>query len=62
MKRRGVFHLAFVLASLEEFSKKTGYDVSKKLEGNEKILVERLRRMGIKKALKQVSRPGGYEI
>jgi hypothetical protein len=47
---------------LEEFAKKTGYDVSKNLEGNEKILVERLRRMGIKKALKQVSRPGGYEI
>lgn len=54
---------AFALASLEEFAKKKGYDVSnKEVRGKERILFEKLRRMGIKKALKQVSRPGAFEI
>lgn len=54
---------AFVFASLEEFAKKTGYDISnKEVGGKEKILVEKLRRMGIKKALKEVSKPVVFEI
>ena len=54
---------AFALTSLEEFAKKTGYDVSsKEVRGKEKTLVEKLRRMRIKKALKQVSRPGAFKI
>lgn len=54
---------AFTLASLEEFAKKAEYDVfNKEVRGEEKILVEKLRRMGIKKALKEVSRPGAFEI
>ena len=54
---------AFAFTSLEEFAKKTGHDVSnKEVRGKEKTLVEKLRRMRIKKALKQVSRPGAYEI
>jgi hypothetical protein len=54
---------AFVLASLEQFAKKTEYDVyNKEVRGKEKILFEKLRRMGIKKAIKEVSRPGAFEI
>jgi len=54
---------AFVLASLEEFARKKGHDVfNKEVRGREKALVEKLRRMGIKKALKEISRPGAFEI
>lgn len=54
---------AFAFASLEEYAKTTAYDIStKEVRGKEKILVEKLRRMGIKKALKEVSRPGAFEI
>ena len=54
---------AFVLASLEEFAKKIGHDVyNKEVRGKEKILFEKLRRTRIKKTLKEVSRPGVFEI
>jgi hypothetical protein len=54
---------AFALASLEEFAKKIGYDVyNKEVRGKEKILFEKLRRTRIKKALKEVSRLGVFEI
>ena len=54
---------AFVLASLEEFAKKIRHDVyNKEVRGKEKILFEKLRRTRIKKTLKEVSRPGVFEI
>jgi hypothetical protein len=54
---------AFALVSLKEFKRKVGNGVSnKEVRGKGKILFEKLRGMGIKKALKQVSRPGAFEI
>jgi len=54
---------AFALASLEEFTKRWGYNVfNKEMKGEEKILVERLGKMGIKKALKEVRKSGFFEI
>jgi len=55
---------AFALASLREFAQRRGYNIflSRKLGGKEEVLVEKLRRMGIRKALKEVSKPGVFEI
>jgi len=54
---------AFSITSSEEFAKKREYNVSnKEAKGKEKILVDKIRSMGIKKALKEISKPGAFEI
>jgi len=54
---------AFIFASFDEFKEKKRYDIpSREAREEEKILVDKIKIIGIKKALKEVSKPGGFEI
>ena len=48
---------AFAFASLDEFKEKKGYDIPKReIKDKEKILVDKIKNVGIKGALKEISR------
>lgn len=52
---------AFVLASFDEFKHKKGYDVPKREpKGKEKPILDKIERAGIHKALREVSKFGGF--
>ena len=54
---------AFAFASIDEFKEKKGYDIPRReVKGGRKILVDKIKSIGIKKALKEVSKPGAFEI
>jgi hypothetical protein len=54
---------AFVFTSLSEFKEKKRYDIpNREARGKEKNLVDKIKMTGIKKALKEVSQPGAFEI
>ena len=50
---------AFTFVSVDEFTEKKRYDIpSREIKDKEKILVDKIKSIGIKKALKQISRTG----
>ncbi len=50
---------AFACASLDEFKEKRGYDIPQgQIQDKEKLLVDKIKNIGIKGALKEVSRTG----
>ena len=54
---------AFALASFDEFKEKKGYDIPRgEPKGKEKIILDKIERAGIKKALKEVSKVESFEI
>lgn len=54
---------AFALASFDEFKEKKGYDIPKRQpKGKEKIILDKIKRAGIREALREVSKFGGFEI
>lgn len=58
-----VLSKAFALASLDEFREKRGYDIPRREpKGKEKIILDKIKSAGIRKALRGVSKFGGSEI
>jgi len=58
-----LFSKAFALASFEEFRKKKEYDIPKReSKGKERIIPGKIERLGIREALREVSKLGGFEI
>ena len=54
---------AFVFVSFDELKEKKRYNIpSREPRTKEKILVDKIKITGIKKALKEVSKPGAFEI
>jgi hypothetical protein len=54
---------AFVFASFGELKEKKRYDIpNREATGEGRILVDKVKNTGIKKALKEVSKPGAFEI
>ncbi len=52
---------AFALASFGEFKRKKGYDVPRREpKGIEKVIIDKIERGGIRKALREVSKLGGF--
>ena len=52
---------ALALASFDEFKRKKGYDVPKREpKGKEKFILDEIERVGIRKALREVSKPRGF--
>lgn len=59
LKEGEILSKAFVLASLADFNKNKGYDISgREAKGKEKVIADKIEKIGIKKALKNISRPG----
>jgi hypothetical protein len=53
----------FALASFDEFASKMGYDVTAgEPKSTEKLVRDKIRRVGIKKALREVGKLEGLEI
>ena len=51
----------FALASLDEFKEKRGYDIpTREPKGTEKVIRDKIQRAGIRKALKEISKFGGF--
>jgi hypothetical protein len=63
IKEGEVLSKAFAFACLEEFVKKRGYVMSdKEVDSQGRILVEKIRRKGIKKALREISKAARGEL
>ena len=58
-----LFSKAFALASFDEFRKKKGYDIpERQRKGKERAILDKIERLGIRKALREVSKFGGFQI
>lgn len=52
---------AFALASFEEFEQKKGYNLRKReARGKERVIVNKIKRVGIRKGLREVGKVGGF--